>query len=107
MVDRRKRGDLIQYFKINNGFDKVIWHNPPITIENSITRGHNQKMIREKLHKNREGQIGKTNARHYFFNNRVVENWNKLPQEVIDSRTVNQFKNRLDNYAIKNQNKFY
>ena len=64
-------------------------------------------MIREKLHKNREGQIWKSNARHYFLNNRVVENWNKLPQEVIDSRTVNQFKNRLDNYAIKNQNKFY
>ena len=78
LVDRRKRGDLIQYFKINNGFDKVIRPNPPITIENSITRGHNQKMIRIKLH------IG-----------------------TSYSRTVNQFKNRLDIYAIKDQNKFY
>ncbi len=34
--ERRIRGDLIQQFKIINGFDKVNWHNKPtFVIENT------------------------------------------------------------------------
>ena len=98
MVDRRKIGDLIQYFKINNGFDQFgnLAQSPDYN-RKFKTRSHNQNKKRERLHKKREGQIGKTSSRHYFFTNRVVENWNKLSHEVIDSRTVNQLKNRIKN----------
>jgi len=31
-----------------------------------------------------------------FFSNRIIEEWSRLPQHVIDSSSVNVFKNRLD-----------
>ena len=34
----------------------------------------------------------------FFFSERVVNEWNLLPQEVVDATFVNQFKNRLDKY---------
>ena len=36
-----------------------------------------------------------------FFRNRVVTAWNKLPCEVIQVETVNQFQNRLDQHWAK------
>jgi len=34
----------------------------------------------------------------FSFSQRVVQEWDKLHQEVIDATSVNQFKNRLDKY---------
>ena len=34
-----------------------------------------------------------------FFSQRVVDEWKGLPQEVIDTESVNQFKNRLDKFV--------
>ena len=31
-----------------------------------------------------------------FFSNRVVDDWNRLPQHVVDSENVDMFKRRLD-----------
>jgi len=28
----------------------------------------------------------------------VVQEWNKLPQEVVDATSVNEFKDRLDKF---------
>ena len=30
-----------------------------------------------------------------FLSNRIVSDWNKLPEDVIDSTTINAFKNEL------------
>ena len=38
----------------------------------------------------------KTEVRKFFFSQRVVEKWNKLPDSVKQAETVNAFKNRLD-----------
>ena len=38
------------------------------------------------------------NLRKFFFSQRVVDNWNNLPEYVISAKTVNQFKNNFDNY---------
>ena len=35
-------------------------------------------------------------VRKYSFSQRVVQEWNKLPQDVVEATSVNQFKNRLD-----------
>jgi len=32
------------------------------------------------------------------FCNRVVDNWDSLPQQVVDSMSINGFKNALDNH---------
>ena len=37
-------------------------------------------------------------VRKFFFSQRVVNEWNLLPQEVVDATSVNQFKNRLDKF---------
>ena len=36
--------------------------------------------------------------RKYFFTNRIVNVWNSLPDTVVMSETVNQFKNKLDKF---------
>ncbi|RMZ99543.1 hypothetical protein BpHYR1_010190, partial [Brachionus plicatilis] len=39
--------------------------------------------------------------REHFFTYRVTMPWNALPQEIVQSISVNQFKNRLDKYRRK------
>ena len=33
-----------------------------------------------------------------FFSNRVINKWNSLPQEVVDAKTINEFKNKFDSH---------
>ena len=42
----------------------------------------------------------KTEVRKFFFSQRVVEKWNKLPDSVKQAETVNTFKNRLDDFMF-------
>jgi len=37
-------------------------------------------------------------VRKFFFSQRVVNEWNLSPQEVVDATSVNQFKNSLDKF---------
>jgi len=37
-------------------------------------------------------------VRKYSFSQRVVQEWNKLSQDVVNATSVNQFKNRLDKF---------
>ena len=87
---RRIRGDLIETFKILTGIEKV---DMEYFFEFSDTgynlRGHNKRLAVNRC---------RLDSRKYFFSNRVVRHWNKLPQEIIDARSVNVFKNRLDRH---------
>ncbi len=51
------------------------------------TRGH-----AEKLYK----QHSRTNRGKYSFSHRVVDPWNALPASVIEAKSINSFKSRLD-----------
>lgn len=53
------------------------------------TRGHSFRYSRE---------ICGCESRQNFLVNRIANKWNELPQEVIDSKTVNEFKNKFDRY---------
>ena len=37
-------------------------------------------------------------VRKFAFSQRVVQEWNKLSQDVVDATSVNEFKNRLDKF---------
>ena len=56
----------------------------------SKTRGHGLKV---KMTEN-----VKLDVRKYFFTNRIVEPWNELPQDIVDSITVNEFKGKYDRW---------
>ena len=34
----------------------------------------------------------------YSFANRIFEQWNRLPEEVISANSINSFKNKVDKY---------
>ena len=38
------------------------------------------------------------NVRKFFFSQRVVSQWNSLPEDVVIAPSTNAFKNRLDKY---------
>ena len=78
---------MIETFKIAKGFTNLN-ELDFFSFQNTVgTRGHNMKM-----HKGRfRLDVGK-----FSFGNRVVNEWNCLPQDAIDSTSVNMFKNRID-----------
>ena len=84
---RRTRGDLIQTFKVLKGIDKVDYNKFFRLNTVSRTRG-----LSLKLNKSRS----RLEIRKNFFSQRVVNSWNKLPQNVVDAESVISFKNLLD-----------
>ena len=86
---RRTRGDMIEVFKILNGFydDSVA----PVLLRNydTRTRGNDLKLLHSR---------SRLDVRKYSFANRIVGIWNKLPNWVVLSDSVNSFKNNLDKF---------
>ena len=39
--------------------------------------------------------------RKYSFSKRVINEWNKLPNDCVNASSVNMFKNKIDKYLIK------
>ena len=78
---RRMRGDLIETFKIINGF---------------VNYGHNisgtNTAYRTRHHPLRSA--------HEFFNDRVIKYWNQLPLRVRNSSSINAFKAGLDLFKL-------
>ena len=87
---RRLRGDMIETFKLTHGFYDPITSVHLITMhENKNTRGHPYKLAKQLTH---------TSKFAHFFSNRIVNAWNNLPLTVVNSDTINTFKNRLDKH---------
>ena len=84
---RRQRGDMIQTFKILTGKDQIDQDKLLPLSHTTRTRGHNLKLGKQQ---------GRLNVRKHSFGLRVVNDWNALPDWVIEAKDINQFKNRLD-----------
>ena len=84
---RRKRGDMIQLFKIFNNIEAVELMRPPAFNTSSVTRGHHMKYIRE---------ICPVTTRQNFITNRSASLWNSLKEGTINSKSVDNFKINLD-----------
>nr|XP_006825930.1 PREDICTED: RNA-directed DNA polymerase from mobile element jockey-like [Saccoglossus kowalevskii] len=87
---RRHRGDMIQVFKILHGHCDV---DPAVFFElsSSVTRGHRWKLIKTRCYKS---------VRHNFFATRIVNDWNALPEYIVDSNSIDSFKQKLDKLWI-------
>ena len=83
LLERRARGDLIETFRILSGiadYGSSLFQ-PSRSGRNLISRPGDQNSFK-----------------HNFFSRRVISYWNKLPLNVKNAESVNQFKNRLDKF---------
>ena len=86
---RRERGDIIEAYKFLHDYYDV--ENNPLTLDDATrrTRGHSLKL--KKIRCN-------TTMRQQFFSFRVINNWNKLPDNIVNAPSLNALKNRLDQH---------
>src|SRR5437867_4009418 len=97
LEERRTRGDLIEVFKMIKGLNKSDYTRFFTLAQNNRTRGHALKIIKKQI---------KSECKKKFLSQRVVNDWNALPVLVVDSESVNSFKNNYDKY-IGNKSKRY
>ena len=88
LEERQTRGDLIQVFKLIKGVDNADYREYFQLANNNRTRGHRFKILKVR---------SRLEVRRNFFSQRVVNGWNGLPSYVVEAKSVNAFKNRLDN----------
>ena len=86
---RRRRGDMIFVYQLIHNFFNIDTSAFFIPATVTTTRGHNYKLF-----KSHTCCLARTN----FFSNRVIEDWNHLPNDVVNAETLNTFKSLLDNY---------
>ena len=79
---------LILSYLILSNIDKVN-SNKIFPKNENTTRGHKHKIYKKQC---------RTNIRKYSFSQWVVDTWNSLPAKVIESNTVNGFKNQLNSH---------
>ena len=82
---------MIETYKIIEGHDKVRTRGTFLELDENQnrTRGHNKKLTKPRH---------RTMKRTKFFPARVVDLWNSLPEHVVNSRSVNEFKRRYDRH---------
>ena len=78
-------------FKIVNGYEDVDRNMFFKLKEGSRTRGHKAALVKEQC---------SLDMKKYSFSHRVINEWNKLPNDCVDASSVNMFKNRIDRYLI-------
>ena len=87
---RRVRGDMIQVFKFLSGSIALTSCNFLHVSDNSqVTRGHSLKLVKE---------FSRTDIRRFSFSQRVVNEWNSLPEWVVSSNSVLCFKVNIDKF---------
>jgi hypothetical protein len=84
---------MIETYKIPTGREKVDNGSLFTMAENQHgLRGHSRKLNRTR---------SRLDIRKHTFSQRVVNGWNRLLQSVVDTKTVNSFKNAWDNTVRK------
>ena len=97
LVYRRLRGDMIETFKMINGYydSRVI---PKFVFRDSdMLRGHSKMLLKVRFNKK---------LRSYSFTQRIINIWNSLPEGLVSAPSVNSFKNRLDKLWSNQQVKY-
>ena len=85
---RRFRGDLIEVYKIMHKFYDSEYVNSLFNVsEDGRTRGHNFKITKKHVN---------SKLTQCFFTNRVINEWNNLSREEVNSTSLSAFKNAID-----------
>ena len=87
---RRLCNDLVMCYKMLHGHVNIDYADFFNFCADGLTRNrHNQRLVIEK---------SRLDCRKFGFSNRVVQPWNSLSQEAVDSRSIHVFKDHLRNF---------
>ena len=89
---RRLREEQLELFKIVNGYEDVDRNMFFKLKEGSRTRGHKAALVKEQC---------RLDMRKHSLSQRVINEWNKLPNDCVNASSVNMFKNRIYRYLIR------
>ena len=98
---RRVRGDLIEVFKILNKLENVDerefferCRGVDVFTGTSKTRGNDFKLNKQRV---------RLDVAKYGFGNRIVDDWNRLPNSVVKEGSLNTFKGKVDKFLRHNR----
>ena len=83
---RRLRGDLIETFEMLTGRERVNCSEFFKLADVTSELRHSLKLFKPRC---------RTTIRQNFFSSRIVNEWNKLPQKVMDAPSINALKTGL------------
>ena len=86
---RRKRADVIQTYKIMNNIDRIDGKKFFKPCKEVRTRGHSKRVEKTQC---------KSLVRRNAFSQIMANDWNALPDAVVMSGSINQFKARLERW---------
>ena len=78
--------------KILNGYEDIDRNMFSKLKEGSKTRGNKAVLVKEQC---------RLDMRKYSFSHKVLNEWNKLPNDCVNASSVNMFKNEIDIYLIR------
>ena len=90
LQNRRRKLDLIQCFRVLRGTDDIR-ENMFIKVKDT----HNRE-TRQSMKDNLAKEKNKLDLRKNFFSQRVISDWNNLPQWLKETRSLSKFKSLLD-----------
>ena len=89
LAHRRRRGDMIQTFKIIKGIEDIPSERFFRLCTSSSTRGHSLKLEKPRC---------RTTLRLQQFSQRIINDWNSLPEGAVLAKDVNEFKSKIDQH---------
>ena len=97
LKDRRIHFDMVQIFKTVHEIDRVdrrVWF--------EFVEDRGKRVTRLSVDPlNIKSKLSNSELRRRFFSNRVVQQWNDLPKEIKNAKSVGSFKSKYTQWKLR------